>query len=131
MGVQLAWPDRPVLALLGEGASMYGIQGLWTAARYNLPVTFVICNNAQYQILKIGASRSACRRPAAGDSSAWTWPSPKSTFVDLAQSLGVKAQRITEPDELETRLKESLAGDEPRLFDVPVERGSPPRLNYG
>ena len=30
---------------------MYGIQGLWSAARYRLPVTFVVCNNAQYQIL--------------------------------------------------------------------------------
>ncbi|MGE3410431.1 MAG: thiamine pyrophosphate-binding protein, partial [Pirellulales bacterium] len=55
LGVKLAWPRRPVLAVLGDGASLYGIQGLWTAARYQIPVTFVICNNAQYQILKIGA----------------------------------------------------------------------------
>src|SRR5262249_1250263 len=56
LGVKLAWPDRPVLAVLGEGAAMYGIQGLWTAARYRLGVTFVICNNAHYQILKSGAA---------------------------------------------------------------------------
>ena len=55
LGVKLAWPERPVLAMLGEGAAMYGIQGLWSAAHYQLPVTFVICNNAQYQILKVGA----------------------------------------------------------------------------
>ena len=42
IGVKLAWPDRPVLAILGEGASLYAIQGLWTAARYKIPVTFVI-----------------------------------------------------------------------------------------
>ena len=51
IGAKLAWPERPVLALLGEGAAAYGMQGLWTAARYNIPVVFVICNNAQYQIL--------------------------------------------------------------------------------
>ena len=68
---------------------------------------------------------------AADISSAWTWPSRKSTLSSLAQSLGVKALRITDPDELETRLQESFAGDGPRLFDVPVERGSLPRLNYG
>ena len=34
MGVKLAWPDRPVLALIGDGAAMYGIQGLWTAAHH-------------------------------------------------------------------------------------------------
>ena len=55
IGAKLAWPDRPVLGLIGEGSALYGIQGLWTAARYKIPVTFVICNNAQYQILKIGA----------------------------------------------------------------------------
>src|SRR5205823_5413480 len=55
IGVNLAWPDRPVLALLGDGAAVFGIQGLWTAAHLRLPVTFVICNNAQYQILKVGA----------------------------------------------------------------------------
>ena len=44
-----------MLALLGEGAAMYGIQGLWSAAHHKLNVTFVICNNAQYQILKAGA----------------------------------------------------------------------------
>src|SRR5262249_11471257 len=32
LGVKLAWPDRPVLALLGDGAALYGIQGLWSAA---------------------------------------------------------------------------------------------------
>jgi benzoylformate decarboxylase len=62
LGVKLAWPQRPVLALLGEGAAMYGIQGLWTAARYRLPVTFVICNNAQYQI----QSRRSTVRVAGG-----------------------------------------------------------------
>src|SRR5262249_20652845 len=53
IGVKLAWPERPVLALLGDGASLYGIQGLWTAARYQLPITFVIANNARYKILQV------------------------------------------------------------------------------
>src|SRR5262245_8654975 len=53
LGVKLAWPDRPVVALLGDGAAMYGVQGLWSAAHHNIPVTFVIANNAQYKILKI------------------------------------------------------------------------------
>src|SRR6185437_12777386 len=63
LGVKLAWPERPVLAMLGEGAAMYGIQGLWSAAKYRLPVTFLVPNNAQYQILKVGARQLAL--PAA------------------------------------------------------------------
>ena len=86
IGVKLAWPERPVLALLGEGAAAYGIQGLWSAARYKIPVVFVICNNAQYQILKLcgrslnfapGRQRAIrgrrSRRPGARLSGAGPW----------------------------------------------------------
>src|SRR5262249_18695933 len=48
LGVKLAWPDRPVLGLIGDGAAMYGIQGLWSAAHHRIPVTFMIANNAEY-----------------------------------------------------------------------------------
>ena len=44
IGVRMAWPERPVLAILGDGATLYGVQGLWTAARYQIPVIFLICN---------------------------------------------------------------------------------------
>jgi len=115
---------------LGEGAAMYGIQGLWTAARYRLPVTFVICNNAQYQILKVGAQQIGLPAARSGRFVGMDLAEPEIDFVGLARSLGVEASRITDPDELESRLRESLADDRPRLFDVPVQRGSPPRLNY-
>ncbi|MGD9645706.1 MAG: thiamine pyrophosphate-binding protein [Pirellulales bacterium] len=131
IGVQLAWPDRPVLALLGEGASMYGIQGLWTAARYNIPVTFVICNNAQYQILKVGAGQIGLPQAKAGNFLGMDLAEPEVDFVGLARSLGVEAERIEDPTQLADRVRDSLAGDRPRLFDVPIQRGTPPRLNYG
>jgi benzoylformate decarboxylase len=131
IGAKLAWPDRPVLAMLGEGAAMYGIQGLWSAAHHRIPVTFVICNNAQYQILKIGARGLNLPRATAGQYKGLDIVDPEIDFVSLARSLGVEAHRITEPDELRTRVAASLAGDKPILFDVPIARGTPNRLNYG
>ncbi len=131
IGVQLAWPDRPVLALLGDGAALYGIQGLWTAAHYKIPVTFVICNNAQYQILKIGAVQMGLDEARRGRFVGMDITNPEIDFVALAQSLGVRAQRITEPDELSDLVRQSLAADEPRLFDVQISRGKQERLNYG
>ena len=109
IGVKLAWPERPVLAMLGEGATLYGIQGLWTAAHYQIPVTFVICNNAQYGILKIG-SRRPCSSPA---SQARQVPvdglaGPEIDFVGLARSLGVEVHCVSDPDELAERVR--LAG---------------------
>ena len=122
VGVKLAWPDRPTLALIGDGAAMYGIQGLWSAARYNVPVTYILCNNAQYRILKDGARM--LRLPAALQEKylGMDLDAPTIDFVALAQSLGVEALRVTEPEELSDVVRQSLAGDRPRLIDVTIGR---------
>ena len=52
VGVQLAQPDRRVVALLGDGSAMYSIQALWTAAHHKLPMIFVVFNNGGYRIIK-------------------------------------------------------------------------------
>ncbi len=131
LGVKLAWPDRPVLAILGEGAAMYGIQGLWSAAHHRIPVTFLIANNAQYQILKIGAAGLQLPQALAGKFAGMDIVDPEVDMVALAKSMGVDAIRISEPDALSAALKESLSGDRPRLIDVPISRAVPERLNYG
>lgn len=120
IGVKLAWPDRPVLALIGDGSAMYGIQGLWTAAHYRIPVTFVICNNNEYKILKDCAKvlklPAACQERFEG----LDVVDPAIDYVALAQSLGVSAQRISDPDELSNTVCESFKSDTPRLIEVPV-----------
>ncbi|MQA97030.1 MAG: thiamine pyrophosphate-binding protein [Streptosporangiales bacterium] len=62
IGTRLGDPSRPVVAVLGDGCAMFGVQGLWTAARHEVPVTFVIMNNGEYRTLKdtldAGKSRS-------------------------------------------------------------------------
>lgn len=125
LGVKLAWPERPVLAILGEGAAMYGIQGLWSAAHHKLPVTFVIANNAQYQILKAGAAGFGLPAAQAGKFVGMDLREPEIDFVTLAQALGVQAERVAEPEELAAKVAGSLAAnDGPRLFDVPIARST-------
>ena len=125
IGVKLAWPHRPVLGVLGEGASLYGIQGLWTAAKYKIPVTFVICNNAQYQILKVGAQGMSLPRATEGRFEGMDLSGPEVDMVSLARSFGVEAHRITDAEELSDRVKESFSRETPILFDVPIIRGAP------
>lgn len=120
IGVKLAWPERPTLAILGDGAAMYGIQGLWTAARYNIPVTFVVCNNSQYRILKDGARMLGMPAAQQGNFLGMDLTPPAIDFVKLSQSLGVEAVRIEEPDALAAAVRESLAGNRPRLIEVPI-----------
>ena len=131
IGAQLAWPERPVLGLLGEGAAMYGIQGLWSAAHHKIPVKFVICNNAQYQILKVCANEFELPQAQQGNYEAMDLREPEVDLVALAQSLGIQAHRTSEPDEVSDWLKGSFDVDEPMLLDVPIARSSPSRLNYG
>jgi benzoylformate decarboxylase len=130
IGAKLAWPERPVLALLGDGAALYGIQGLWTAAHQRIAVTFVICNNAQYQILKVGARGLNLPHARQGEFVGLDIVAPEVDYVALAQSFGVTAERITEPDAIAGAVARSLAAGEPRLIEVPISRELPDRLNY-
>jgi benzoylformate decarboxylase len=99
---------------------MYGIQGLWTAAHYRLPVTFVICNNTQYKILKDCAEVLRLPAALAGRFEGLDMVSPGIDYVRLAQSLGVSAHGASTPDELSQLVAESLAGDVPQLIEVAV-----------
>ena len=131
IGAQLAWPDRPVIGILGEGAAMYGIQGLWTAARYQIPVTFVICNNSQYHILKLCARTLQLPRAEQGKFEGLDLDEPEIDFVNLAKSLGVEAHRVEDADALSDHLRKGIASDRPLLLDVTISRGLGDRLNYG
>jgi benzoylformate decarboxylase len=122
IGVKLAWPDRPAVALLGDGAALYGIQGLWTAAHHHIPVTFIIANNAQYKVLKLGAGAMSLSRLVQENYPAMDLVEPEVDFVSLARSFGVEAHRVAEPDELSEWIGDSLNRTEPILLDVPIER---------
>jgi benzoylformate decarboxylase len=121
LGVKLAWPDRPVLALLGDGAALYGIQGLWTAAHESIPVTFVVCNNAQYKILKVCADKLPLPQMSQGNFLAMDMVRPQVDFVGLARAFGVEAARLTTPAEVSELVRASLRGDKPRLFEVVIQ----------
>ncbi len=120
IGVKLAWPDRPVLALIGDGAAMYGIAGLWTAARRKLPVVFVICNNSSYSILKTGAKSMGLPAALDGRFIGMDIHEPSIDFVLLAQSMGVAAHRAETVEEVERQVRAAFARNEPTLIESPI-----------
>ena len=120
LGVKLAWPDRPALALLGDGAALYGMQGLWTAAHYKIPVVFVVANNAQYKILKDVGPVMGLEQSTAGKHVGLDISDPAIDYVALAESLGVKAARVNTATELERRIAEEFQKDEPVLLEAPL-----------
>jgi benzoylformate decarboxylase len=123
IGVKLAHPDRPVIAISGDGSALYTIQALWTAAHHKIPVIWIILKNRAYRILKINLDLYRKQIGLTGKSS---YPNtdltdPDLDFVKLAEGFGVEAERVTEPDRIAPALRAALESGRPRLIEVCVE----------
>ena len=123
LGVKLAQPGRPVVALSGDGSAMYSIQALWTAAHHDLAVVFVILNNREYRILKHNMDTYRQRFGAKPDRAYLNMDlvSPDLGYVDLARGMGVEAMRVATPGELGPALQKALSAGRPFLLDVAIE----------
>ncbi|MFI5400370.1 MAG: thiamine pyrophosphate-binding protein [SAR324 cluster bacterium] len=124
VGIQLALPGRPVVAVIGDGSAMYAPQALWTAAHLKLPITYVIANNFSYRILKERVF--ALNGPAAAQERfpGMDFRDPSIDFPALARSMGVQAFQVADPRDLVAVLRGALAADGgPRLVDVHVAGG--------
>jgi benzoylformate decarboxylase len=126
IGVKLALPDRPVVALIGDGSAMYTIQGLWTAARENLRMVFVIINNYSYRILKQRTNAMKGLAAQADNYVAMDLDKPRVDFVSVARGLGLTAHKAATLSDLGDLLTQSLAKDGPTLIDVEVDRSWKP-----
>jgi benzoylformate decarboxylase len=115
-GLRMALPDRPVVAVVGDGSSLYGIQALWSAAHYRVGVLFVILSNGGYAIMDRLAERQGLSSP---------WPSFDDVDVAaLARGFGCEASAVKTHDELLDSLDEVVptlpSRDEPLLLDVEI-----------
>ena len=119
VGISLALPGRPIAAIVGDGSAMYGIQGLWTAAHEKLPITYVICNNRGYRIIK---ERLVSFRKT-DKFTGMDIRQPDIDFVSLGTSFGLKAARITSPQDIGPALREAFASGKPNLVDIRVADG--------
>ena len=124
LGIKLANPHRPVVAVVGDGSSMYTVQALWTAARYNIPITWVICNNRTYRILKV--NMEIYLRDMLKDTQrkseylGMDFPLPLN-LAGVAEGFGVHGRKVEKPSELRPALEEALALDTPALVDVVID----------
>jgi benzoylformate decarboxylase len=126
IGAKVALPGRPVVALVGDGSAMYTVQGLWTAARYRLPVIWVIFNNTSYRILK---QRLVMLRGLAEQADKFVGMElndPPIDFVGLARSLGIEGQRAATVKDATDLIGKALKDGTAMLIDVDMERGYKP-----
>jgi benzoylformate decarboxylase len=120
VGIKLALPGRPLVAVIGDGSAMYSIQALWSAANQNLQVTFVIANNSGYSILKERLLAFGGLAATSGKRIGMDFNSPSIDFVQLASALGVPGMRITNPEQVGPAIRKALGENGPFLLDVHV-----------
>jgi benzoylformate decarboxylase len=113
VGMALADPTRPVVAVLGDGAAQYGITGLWTAAQLQLPVTFLVLRNGGYGALRGFVSQLGVQNAPGLDL-------PDLDAVRIAEGYGVPACRVSGAHELRAALAAVTTARGPRLVEVPV-----------
>lgn len=123
MGLKLARPDKTVIGFTGDGGSMYTIQGLWTAAHYNIGAKFVICNNQSYMLLKLNIlqywQEQVGVEPHAFPTS-FDLGDPVIDFAATARSMGVPGIKVERPDQVEPAVRQMLETPGPVLVDMVI-----------
>jgi benzoylformate decarboxylase len=118
VGVALGRPDKRVIAVLGDGSSLYSIQGLWSAAQLNLPIAFVIVRNGRYEALNDFRKHFALEYLPGIQL-------PGLDFCSLAQAQGVQAVRVEKVAKLDAALTAAFRSDKPMLVEVVTEDAAP------
>jgi benzoylformate decarboxylase len=121
IGLRLADPARPVLAVLGDGSAIYGIQAMWSAAHYGVGVLFIVLANARYAVMDELASRQG-KAP---------WPGfGEVRLARVADGFGCPAQRAGTLDSLADILDRVIptlrTRSEPLLVEVDVSSDGEP-----
>ncbi|MEE9612408.1 MAG: thiamine pyrophosphate-binding protein [Desulfatiglandales bacterium] len=128
LGVKLANPDRPVIAIIGDGSAMYSVQSFWTAAHHNIAVVYIIISNQSYRILKYNMNRYRRTQKIAPRGQPYPFmdlTDPPLDFVEIAHGMGIDGKLITKPDDIKEALREALSIDRPYILEVRTEGGVP------
>ena len=117
LGAKVAHPDRPVVAITGDGGFMFGVQELATAVQFGIGVVTLVFNNNAYGNVRRDQIQRFDGRVVASDL-------VNPDFVKLAESFGVNAARVTSPEAFRPALEKALADGGPYVIAIEVPRDS-------
>ncbi|GKQ50140.1 thiamine pyrophosphate-dependent enzyme [Bradyrhizobium sp. Ce-3] len=117
LGAKVANPNKPVVAITGDGGFMFGVQELATAVQFRIGVVTLVFNNNAYGNVRRDQRERFDGRVVASDL-------VNPDFVKLAESFGVGAARVTSPDHFRPVLEKALADGGPYVISVEVPTDS-------
>jgi benzoylformate decarboxylase len=117
IGLRMGQPDRPVVAIVGDGASIYSIQALWSAGYYDVGAVFVVMANGRYAVMDMLARARPGRVP---------WPAFENVDIGaISRGFGCDATHIETHEQLIAALDELVPtlGDRtrPLLLEVMID----------
>jgi len=125
IGAKIAQPDRQVVALVGDGSFQFGVQALWTAVRYEVPIAVVIWNNGAYQANRKFLHQYGGRAAATGRYPGCALDHPAIDHAAICKAYGVEAEHVEDPAKLTAALERcfrSTADGRPYVVDVKIAR---------
>lgn len=120
IGAQCAEPDRPVVCFTGDGGLWYHMSELETAARWNIPVTFVVNNNDAFN-QEIPLWTSAYKGELTGKHGEM-WQFRPTNFSEVARNLGVESIRVADPADIREAIRVGIAHNGPYLVEVITDK---------
>lgn len=114
VGAKIAFPDRTVVALAGDGCFLMNGQELATAMQYDAPVIVIVVNNGMYGTIRMHQEREY---PAHVSGTALRNPD----FAALARAYGARGATVTATGDFEPALREALAATVPTLIEIQVD----------
>ncbi|MAO89514.1 MAG: hypothetical protein CL880_03130 [Dehalococcoidia bacterium] len=124
IGAKLANPDRPVVAIVGDGSAMMTVQAFYTAATKNIPVIYVICNNQSYRVLKVNMDiyKDLVLGETKNQSKYLAMDFPTAlNMAGLAEAMGVKGVRVTDPSDIGPELTKAIESNKPVVLDISID----------
>lgn len=126
LGAKLALPHRPVLAVVGDGSAMMTVQALWTAASYNIPAVYLVCNNRSYRILKLNMNihrREILGQEVGEDFEGYVGMdfNLPLNLAGMAEANGVYGRTISDPEAIGPEIRKALESGKPAVLDVVID----------
>jgi len=128
LGAKMGRPEKQTVLLVGDGSFQFGVQALWSAARYKIPVAIIIWNNQAYQANRRALHKYGGRAAASGKYTGCYLGSPTINNIQIAQGYGVDGEKVSAPEKLAeaiNRCFKTVASGYPYVLDVSIQARFP------
>ncbi len=124
IGAKMGRAQQQTVLLIGDGSFQFGVQALWSAARYHVPVAIIIWNNHAYQANRRALHRYGGKAAATGKYTGCYLGSPIIDNVRIAKGYGVDGEKVTDPTKLGEaidRCLKTITSGSPYVLDVSIQ----------